>query len=851
MRKYVLSLVTVILPIIIAYGWTSRSVDTSPPSLNIGAQLYKGQISANGILNFDDGEKQISAAVSRSSAHMVVTKSGINFYHVEKDLSLADLLDYAKCINANVDKLIFFTYSPGSELGMQQKGFYLYPPDLADNSNNFGINDKNQFTIGKGRVFGLYTENEAVSSCFRDATTVSLVNLTDNVKNSKPGWLQIPAKSLNLSETLSPVKNCLKSIWIQDGVNSFSKIAIGDIDSYSLKSFVTLWLEIKECKEDVTDQLVDPVKKPPEAPVSEDVDPVVEPDPVSEDVDPVLPIFNVKEAPFLAKGDGENDDGPAIQKALDAISSNQGGGKIFIPEGTYFINQTLILGSNTEIYGEGKKTVLMRGSKTSYRSLWGAMPKLNANGNVVENHFYDTKGDRCAYAYGTLSLELFANALYNCGNENIFLHDFAIDGSKVVIQTVEGSKVYKYNFNTRLHELLPWTFGLAGTISFSGTKNLKVQHLFISDVPQDAIFIRGGGVDTIISDNVIDGHNMLWYNGGGINVEMWWNSNNLTPKDGAPVKVHNNTIYTRAPGFCQHKNSGGILNPQGFNFQCSKDADCTSGFMCSYSEIVSIAGGTQPADFASVDYAERVKYNRMSIVDNTIYVTNKHSAIITFSSWGNEIRNNIITFIDRKSEQDEIGGLFIGIHASSAEDSGLVVVGNKITGSNYQGDRRGIWLLGYNSKSLLVEKNIIKAKNTEKPIFDLSGYLDYVVQDNIFDYIVQPNIYSGGITLGQCNNPPTISGIFRNNFMSSLPVVRGYASDKSDNIVFENNYVNDVQATNVIKNNICLENKNYHCFDKLDNDWDGKIDCADDSCNDVISSDNKNQCKDGVSVPVI
>lgn len=55
----------------------------------------------------------------------------------------------------------------------------------------------------------------------------------------------------------------------------------------------------------------------------------------------------VTAAPFLAKGDGRHDDGPALQAAIDAHEV------VFLPKGTYAISQPLRLHARTKLVGVG------------------------------------------------------------------------------------------------------------------------------------------------------------------------------------------------------------------------------------------------------------------------------------------------------------------------------------------------------------------------------------------------------------------------------------------------------------------------------------------------------------------
>ena len=54
---------------------------------------------------------------------------------------------------------------------------------------------------------------------------------------------------------------------------------------------------------------------------------------------------------FGATGDGVTDDSQALQSALDAVGS--GGGKVYIPAGTYIVSTALWIKSYTHVYGDG------------------------------------------------------------------------------------------------------------------------------------------------------------------------------------------------------------------------------------------------------------------------------------------------------------------------------------------------------------------------------------------------------------------------------------------------------------------------------------------------------------------
>lgn len=67
-------------------------------------------------------------------------------------------------------------------------------------------------------------------------------------------------------------------------------------------------------------------------------------------IGPSVPVFNVRAAPFFAKGNGVANDTSSIQAAIDAQSVN--GGTVFIPAGTYVVTN-LRYYSGTVIIGAG------------------------------------------------------------------------------------------------------------------------------------------------------------------------------------------------------------------------------------------------------------------------------------------------------------------------------------------------------------------------------------------------------------------------------------------------------------------------------------------------------------------
>lgn len=95
-----------------------------------------------------------------------------------------------------------------------------------------------------------------------------------------------------------------------------------------------------------------------------------------------LQVFNVKTAPFLARGDGLSDDREAIQKAINA-ARDAGGGEVLLPAGTYRVTlaptvagetalkRAFTVYPNITVRGESRNSSILKlaGGQGSYGSL--------------------------------------------------------------------------------------------------------------------------------------------------------------------------------------------------------------------------------------------------------------------------------------------------------------------------------------------------------------------------------------------------------------------------------------------------------------------------------------------------
>lgn len=94
--------------------------------------------------------------------------------------------------------------------------------------------------------------------------------------------------------------------------------------------------------------------------------------------------FNVKD--YGAMGDGAADDTISFQKAINAVAK-KGGGDVFIPSGTYFL-QPIYLKSNVNLVGESRDTVKIK--LIDHASDWSRIVTVeNAENVKIQNITFD------------------------------------------------------------------------------------------------------------------------------------------------------------------------------------------------------------------------------------------------------------------------------------------------------------------------------------------------------------------------------------------------------------------------------------------------------------------------------
>ncbi|HEM3636732.1 TPA: right-handed parallel beta-helix repeat-containing protein [Streptococcus suis] len=102
-----------------------------------------------------------------------------------------------------------------------------------------------------------------------------------------------------------------------------------------------------------------------------------------DDTTPQITSLNVK-TQFGALGDGISDDRQALQDAIDAANQGLGGGIVYIPEGTYKVDEILFLKSNIEIQLHDNATILNNINQKNHPSIVFMTGEFTDDGKQVE-----------------------------------------------------------------------------------------------------------------------------------------------------------------------------------------------------------------------------------------------------------------------------------------------------------------------------------------------------------------------------------------------------------------------------------------------------------------------------------
>ncbi|WP_316569199.1 right-handed parallel beta-helix repeat-containing protein [Neobacillus sp. YIM B06451] len=147
---------------------------------------------------------------------------------------------------------------------------------------------------------------------------------------------------------------------------------------------------------------------------------------------------NVKD--YGAYGDGKRDDTTAFQKAVDFVAK-EGGGEVFVPEGTYIINPVFIK-SNVNLVGESRDLVVIKLSDQALDD-FTRMVNLESISNVkiqnitfdgnAENHPNGIEHMHAIFAWDSKNILIDSNRLINAVGDGISISGSTETSDNVII----------------------------------------------------------------------------------------------------------------------------------------------------------------------------------------------------------------------------------------------------------------------------------------------------------------------------------------------------------------------------------------------------------------------------------
>ena len=211
----------------------------------------------------------------------------------------------------------------------------------------------------------------------------------------------------------------------------------------------------------------------------------------------LLPFISVKS--YGAKGDGVTDDTNAIKSALNDLVPGVGG-TIYFPTGTYIISETILIGGNVTIYGDG---------------VFNSLIKLadNSNCNMISN-------DENTIMYYIIihDIGLDGNAKNNTSGSGILLHN--VSDSQIYNVRIANFKDDGIHFTANKYSLAPMIYNcfIRGENDYTTGSGIfcdgAVTDLFINNV--DIGWCGTAGINLTASNGSSIINAMCWQCGVGL-----------------------------------------------------------------------------------------------------------------------------------------------------------------------------------------------------------------------------------------------------------------------------------------------------------------------------------------------
>ena len=316
---------------------------------------------------------------------------------------------------------------------------------------------------------------------------------------------------------------------------------------------------------------------------------------------------------FGATGDGVTDDTAAIQSALNAVNS-VGGGKVFLPAGTYLVSESglstikacLFIGDNTIVEGEGEASEIKMANSQDCHIITAR--------NMLGTPSFTASGEATTANSGIVIRNIYVNGNYQ--NQTI---------------AAQVSCLYFNNVEQLYIESCVIGYSILHNISLWFCTNFFVQGNKVTDSCITNIMLYAGNERGAVYGNV------CLNSGQSENVSGWVAGGGSIA--GAGIVVDNNSDNIRV-------SNNIVYNDYDYNISVQEDADnCViSDNSCIITRRV---GGTSIA----------ISEGQTGVVTDYIQINN--NTLVQSSNWGISVVGNSNVLISGNTVNNCVGGIFI------------------------------------------------------------------------------------------------------------------------------------------------------------------------------------------------
>jgi hypothetical protein len=256
--------------------------------------------------------------------------------------------------------------------------------------------------------------------------------------------------------------------------------------------------------------------------------------------------------------------GATLVQVAQSVNAN-GGGTITLTAGTYYLTQSVVMGSNMTVTGAGPSTIIQLPSSpngiaafTSYGGSGMTISNMVMDGGIPLGAFLVCCGGD-ANPYGSTGVNMYST---NSAEVNVTLSNLEIRNFKLglFMGTVNGLNIN----NVYVHDNNPGTF--AHNVYLVSCDNVSISHSRFDDAHTgDGLHIDFGGVNTTIEKSEFSGNRGYGIlSQQNVNVTMSGTRTDFNTNDG---------IQIDAAGLNMQDNSGSLNGGYGFNIPDTLDGN--------------------------------------------------------------------------------------------------------------------------------------------------------------------------------------------------------------------------------------------------------------------------------------